>query len=74
MITYRLGVEDYSSVYDELNDDFMVTFEKLQEDRAQTEEVINTEACDALKEAETKLNANCPKYGNGNIFLFHKSG
>lgn len=71
MITCRLDVEDYSSVYDELNDDFMVTFEKLQENRAQTEKDIYTEARDALTEAETKLNTNCPKYGDGNFFLFH---
>ena len=71
---YRLGLADTHNIGKRLKDDFATEFEMLQESRAQTEADINARACEALKQSEIKLNANCPEYGLGKysfISIFH---
>lgn len=62
----RLGVTPKDDVCKQMRDDFIAAFENLQAMRAQTEADINAKACNALKEAELQLNADCPSYGHGN--------
>ena len=67
----RLGVTSKDDVYKQMRDDFIAAFENLQATRAQTEANINAKACNALKEAELQLNANCPLYGHGNSSMVY---